>query len=306
VNGNYTYIHGTETKGTARAVIPVIPQGSLLVSFIAFSPGKVEFTSLHEQQYLHFIMDIRLGDYYLARRVEYLQGKQREIYYWTMSGAQRNEFNLFGFKSEQGVVSLDGTLELFIEPLEEEGPLIVTIYEPGLHRDQTQGARISIDNISLTERALDNVSKMYITGENEGRINTPPYELTLYHGSGIPRTEALITFADGTPTFLWNQGNLLQELTARSILRQHQRAGLTLHASLRGPVSPLSVLKDNFLPGARFFVDSFAYRVREGLTQVSALEVFGGLEETAPEGAIHTEDFRPISSQDFNFIIKER
>lgn len=318
-DGFITYIVGTPPATNTIDYIVPEPDDALLVTYITWEGAQAEFSSFSSLFYVDFPFDISIGAYkaYSPRYIRENRGRFTRLAFnpdnpnntgvWGTNQLSGNPtlFRVTEFDGGDGYASASGTYTFHINPLSVEGLPSVRIYNPYVRRSSMRGVQVLIDNIRFQERQLDGIERMLITGENKGHINTPPLEVELHHGSGIPRTQALLTLADGSPAKTWNGGYLLQELTARSILAQHPRASQVLSATLTGPVSPISVLKDPFKPNSRFLVDRYVYDAKRALTEVTAIEVFGGAEELPPENARVTENGQPRVTESFDYRIIE-
>ncbi|PRY10280.1 hypothetical protein CLV24_1148 [Pontibacter ummariensis] len=317
-NGSFTYQQGTTVSAAAPDTVPNEPAGTLIATYLTFDQGEVTFGSVSSATKVMFDVKPGIGEYYGEQQSK-LRATRRYRGYYPYDIDPENRINIAGWdtldrrfgvsigdlEGDNGFFTKKGTFTVHFDPLSVAGKPRLFIGNPQVYRDNLRGVQITIDNVRFQERQLDGIERMKITGENEGQINTAPLELDLYHGSGIPRTEALITLADGTPAYKFNTGYLLQELTVRDILAQHPRALLVMSARLAGPVSPISVLKDPFLPNSRFLVDRYSYNAKSGLTEIEAIEIFGGPEELVPEDAIFTEDYNGIATEDFTYITIE-
>lgn len=316
-DGTMHYVLGEETHVSEDDTIIEEPADALLVTYVTWEGNTPHFSSTTSGLQVEFPFSVGVGDYGMT----IIKGRNRstftpeddpesrkQVARWVDAANPRTitRFIVGGLKSDDGYTSKSGTCVLHSAPMLTPGIPRLVLYAPILNRENFRGVRITIDNVSFTERE-DATERFVVEGENEGHINTEPFELTLHHGSGIPRTEALLTLADGTPTQTWNKGYLLQELTARNILSQHQRATLVLSAHLDGPVSPLSILKDPTLPGSRFFVDKYTYNARTGITEIEAYEIFGGVEDvlSIPDKAMLYEDGTPMLYEDGTFMLYE-
>lgn len=301
--GGYTYVMGTESR--VADLLPELPQDAVVVTYITLDDKEARLGSVYwgTFHYAEIRPKVKIGAYYLEGRVQEQQASrnlpwvEQDKSLWVQLENKP--------ESSNGLHTFKGTVTIHTLRLNTPGSLEVSFDAPMIYRDSIRGASFALDNIRFQERQLDGITKMLITGENEGHINTPPLEVVLHHGSGIPRTQALLTLADGSPAKTWNGGYLLQELTARSILGQHPRASQVLSATLTGPVSPISVLKDPFKPHSRFLVDRYVYDAKRALTEVTAIEVFGGAEELPPTNARLTEDGQPRVTEEFKFRIIE-
>jgi hypothetical protein len=201
--------------------------------------------------------------------------------------------------------SQKGTFEGIIPYTALEGEIQIRFYQPGATTGMGERLDLYVDNVRLEPYTPLDFKRMVVEGTNPGYNTVKPFEHTLYHGSGIPQSEALITLVDFTPADLWGEGFLLQEHCLREILAQHARPTRILKATLTG-VSPLGVVKDLHMAGARFAVDGYVLDHRTGMAQVEAQELFGGPEEEIPAGAIHTEDMKPMHTESYSsHIIKE-
>lgn len=339
-DGTYEYEGGTSTTEQENDIVRQEPDDTLLVSYFTWEgENQPSFSSASSFVEVGFSSCVRIGAYQWGDRREepipppaapgrttiggtvtgYNNTKFKSIsarWYKDAEGDepllihQRNitglvNTRLNGFANSGGYAESSGTFEVQTLPLMVPGLPSVLISNAHINRDNLRGVTIYIDNVVL-QQTDNGTEKMLITGENPGHINTPPFSLDLHHGSGIPRTEALLTLADGTPTGTWG-GFFLQERTARDILAQHTRASLILSASLAGPVTPITILKDIHRPNARFLVDKYTYDAKNGLTQVEALEIFGGIEDvlSIPEKAMLYEDRTAMLYEDGTYMLYE-
>lgn len=304
-DGTYLYITGTATALNQQPQIPTIPAGCLPLTYISFEGDKVEYTSVNSQHYALFTIVLRIGNYYLKARDQRSYNGNTASYYWATGGdPEPVSFFISDFKNANGYGTAEGAIDIPLAPLDVPGHPYIEIWETTIHRSSLAGVSVTFDNVSLTERALNDIERVIITGENPGQINTPPLEIPLYHGSNIPRTQALLTRADGAPMRFFDGGMELQAITVKDVLAQHSRATLVLSASVAGPVSPISTLKDPFLQNQRFQVDRYSYYAQTGLKEITALEVFGGAGDLLPDRIRVTMNFEPrvTQSQDYRII----
>jgi hypothetical protein len=197
-----------------------------------------------------------------------------------------------------------GTYTAHIFSVPDAGTVQVRLYQPKRYNGPGGPLHAYIDNVRIEPYVEQHIKRMVVEGTNPGYNTVKPFEHTLRHGSGIPQSEALITLADFSPTDLWGEGYLLQEHTLREVLAQHERPTRVLRATLTG-ASPMGVVRDLHMPSARFGIDGYTLDHRTGRAQVEALELFGGPEELPPTDAIYTEDFRPIHTEIYTYIVKE-
>lgn len=201
-----------------------------------------------------------------------------------------------------GIQEKSGKVEIKITGVPQDGPVRVRIWQP--IANAAANLVYEIDNLKVTPYTTDTFTKMQVEGANPGYNTVKPFSLTLYHGSGIARSEALVSLADHTPTKLWESEFLLQEITLREILSQHENPTRLLRATLTN-ASAIGVVKDLHMPGTRFGIDGYTLNHRTGMAQVEAYELFHGPEALPPQDAIITEDGRPIVTENYNWVVKE-
>lgn len=317
-NGTFTYLTGTLVNLTEIDHVLNEPDASLLVTYVSWVANEEPtLSSCSSVLAVDITAQACIGDYAFApkRQSQYLVAQsggrvERSSVNGSLSGGvyeprtinaswvprTRDESYIktyIGGLTGTGYSSASGTIEVEMLPYRVPGLPTVRIFTPVINRDNLRGVTITIDNASFTETP-SSVKNMIITGKNEGHINTKPFELTLKHGSHLPRTQALLTLEDGTPARLWDNDDLLQEITTRDILAQHSRPTLVLTAVLAGYFSPNAILKDEYIAGSRFLVDNYVYSPREHHITVEAQEVFGGVEDTTlPDNVRVTEDMEP-------------
>ncbi|PTX14464.1 hypothetical protein C8N40_111129 [Pontibacter mucosus] len=319
-DGTITYVTGAQTAWGDEDTVTPEPDDALLITYITWEGNTPAFGSVSSALYVDFPFMVSIGEYDARQPIYFRQPVRQSRKYDfapdnpTNTGTWRNtggigtrspKFRVEELQGREGYFTATGTYEWHLRPLEVEGFPKVRMYNPYIRRNTMRGVQILIDNVRFQERAQE-VERMLITGTNEGQINTEPYKLDLYHGSGIPRVEALLTLEDGTPAKFFNNGKLLQENTARDILNQHSRALLVLSATTTAGISPISVVKDFNLYYHRFFMDKYVHYVRRNHVSFEAIEVLGGVEELPPQDAIITEDGRPIVTENYNWVVKEK
>lgn len=293
-DGSITYRQGTTTLMNAPDLVILEPENSLLITYVTWENGEPHFSSTSSNLSVGFRLGFKIGNYPANVRAsgnrnssfnqDFNTEKRGNEAGWIASSTgtiAENNITFFhkNVTSDDGYLYIQGTCTIHTRPLNVPGVPTVSFGVPKINRDNLERVQIAIDNVVFQERQVSNIDKMLITGNNEGMINTPPFELTLHHGSNLPRVQALITLKDGTATKHWNNGQLLQQLVVQDILDQHAKPSHVLQADLDGAVTPLSVLIDLHLPGERFFIDKFIYHTKRGITSVEALQVFGGTGE---------------------------
>jgi hypothetical protein len=304
-NGYYGYVQGTPSMVTD--IIPEVAADLIVVTYLTVTDKDITFGSVYKQaeSFGELKPVVKIGSMVLDGRIaaflpdSVLSWRAEAPYVWVQFKGEH--------AYENGFHTITGTIQAHTKSLNVPGLLSVSMDAPMLYRSSIRGVSMALDNVRFQERATnDGIERMLITGNNEGQFNTPPFEMDLYHGSGIPRTEAMITLADGSPATTFNGGYLLQENTARDILSQHARATLTLNAVLTAGISPVAVIKDPHLLGNRFFIDKFVYRIREELVAVEAQEVFGGAEDTTlPDNVRVTEEGLPRVTEEQVYRVTE-